>query len=148
MGGLDPLERGDQERDRLGRTEDASAHVLAEVLALEQLHDEKDRALVIPDVEDVDHVRVRERAEGERLALHAAAELRLVREEQLDRDPATGADVTPGIDRPHPPCPSSRSTRYRPPIKLPGGSSGTFGACSVISLRLCAPSSHSRSRQR
>ena len=89
-----------------GRMERAGAQPVVHGAALEELHDDERRAVVLPDVEDRDDVPLaRELRGGERLPLEASAHVLVARVtlgEHLDGDDAAEHRVGRAVDLAHP----------------------------------------------
>ncbi len=95
-------QRRHQELHRLGRLERSFVEHLPEALALEVVHHEEDRAVVIADVEHAHHVRMREPSHRPRFAEKTLAALRVVFEEPLHGHRAARDAMTGAIDNTHP----------------------------------------------
>jgi hypothetical protein len=101
--------------DHLGQGQLADpTQSLVQVLAFEQLHDDKRRAVfVLVEVSDLDDVGMAQRRDGLGLVLKALVDLGIrcrLAVQDLDREDAAGADVPSCIDRAHAAAAEQRST--------------------------------------
>jgi len=98
IGDLDPVPQGILQRHR------PLAQPLAEGLAVDELHDEIIHAVLVADVVQRTDIRMRQAGYRLRLALHALAQLRRLREmirQDFDRDDAVETGVACPVDLTH-----------------------------------------------
>ena len=104
VGGREPARDLDAVLDRLAHGQRARREPLAQRLALEQLHDDEQLAVVDARVEDADDVRMRERGDGLRFALEPRPPIGVGGErgrQDLDRHVTLEPRVPGAIDLAH-----------------------------------------------
>ena len=101
MEGVEGLERRNQDGAGVEWTEGAVGEPRGNALAVEQLHDEKRRAVVFADLVDRADARVGDARGRARLAQHRRGTRRTFDPQQLDRDVALEGVVIAGVHHAH-----------------------------------------------
>ena len=153
MDDADAVRLGDAPRTPAGRNRPparraaaASLKPLAEIEAVEELHDHVRRAVLQrADVEDARDVLVRDPGSRPRLLREPGDDVLVFEHlgtEELDGDPVSSPRWCAATTTPIPPAPRTRSTRYLPASTVPSRSSVNFSATS------CSPATPTLVRYR